>query len=118
MAMALDKDLERDQVPVPTLNALAPLLEAPTSHPPVIVPADAFPGLANNPPVLGFAPAPAVPAEPAASPQPAVLTDLVPVLRIRPRGRLHLSGYEATIIALILGCGALCAYRLFWAISP
>ena len=103
MVQIVDTDPTVDQE-----TFLTSALFAPSAPPLVSFPAGRFePGTAV-PPVLGFAPAPTLPAAPADRHAP----------QVRPRGRLHLGWYEIALILLTLSSAALCAYRLFWAIQP
>ena len=107
MAQTLDQntDLNIDQA--------ATLLSGGSStHPPVALPAGAFPALDS--PMLGFAPAPAAPTDLSAPSHPADR----PAPPVRPQSRLHLGWDEAAVFTLILSCAALCIYRLLWAVQP
>lgn len=80
-----------------------------------------LPLAAADPRLLVFAPAPAISTVMAdrtviaAAYSPA--GDL-PAPLVRPRRRFQMDWYEAAVITLILGCAALGAYRLMWAIQP
>ena len=112
MAQAFDPNLELDQDNL-TLDTLAP-----STHPPLILPEGTFSADPKSTPVFGFAPAPTGPAASVSEDcqQPAAPEDIPPLLT-RPTRRFRISGYEAIIIALMLGCAALCIYRLIWAMQ-
>ena len=60
---------------------------------------------------------PTIPAAQSIPSEQIVIADR-PAPLTRPRRRFRMERYEITIISLMLGCGALCLYRLIWAIQP
>lgn len=124
MAQTLDRTMEIDMEIDQESEELDLEREfAPTAHPPV-----ALPGDGQNSLRLGFAPAPTVYDTPIVHETPTVpLNEAVietadrpaPLVRpIRTRRSRRVDWYEIAVIGLILACGALCVYRLAWAIQP
>ena len=113
----MTQTLDEIEVSNRTLELIVETLLLPEAAPPPIE-AD-FLGAGS--PLLVFAPAPAFPApaleRTGIAGVQAAPADL-PAPRVRPRRRFRVDWYEAAVVALILGCAALSAYRLLWAIQP
>ncbi|MGI4789424.1 MAG: hypothetical protein ACRYFS_11315 [Janthinobacterium lividum] len=69
------------------------------------------------PAAIVLAAAPALPAERVLPTERIFIADR-PAPLVRPRRRLQIGWYGIAIVTLILSCGALCIYRLMWAIQP